>query len=215
MQDKKSKVKHNLPFGVCVWSTGLATNPVVAGLQAALGQPRRRALAVDKCLKVRGAEGVYSVGDCADVKSGGTELLDHAAELFKQADADRNGSVDSAEFSRLLTELETSYPQVRALRVLQAGGGGEGGKLNDLIDKFDGDKNGTLCLKEFTRALAEADARLSSHPATAQVANQQGEYLAKQLNAAARAGLHQAPEQAPFMYKHLAGRCRLALSNPR
>jgi NADH:ubiquinone reductase (non-electrogenic) len=46
---------------------------------------------------------------------------------------------------------------------------GEGGKLNDLIDKFDGNKNGTLCLKEFTRALAEADARLSSHPATAQV----------------------------------------------
>jgi len=35
--------------------------------------------------------------------------------------------VDSAEFSRLLTELETSYPQVRALRVLQAGGGGEAG----------------------------------------------------------------------------------------
>ena len=76
---------------------------------------------------------------------------------------------------------------------------GEGGKLNDLIDKFDGNKNGTLCLKEFTRALAEADARLSSHPATAQVADQQGEYLAKQLNAAARAGLHQ------------VGRCRLTV----
>jgi len=58
--------------------------PLVAVLQAALGQPRRRALAVDKCLAVRGAEGVYSLGDCADVKSDGTELLDHAAALFKQ-----------------------------------------------------------------------------------------------------------------------------------
>ena len=52
-------------------------------------------------------------------------------------------------------------------------------------EKFDDDKNGTLDINEWTKVMVEADSRLSSHPATAQVANQQGEYLAKELNAAA------------------------------
>ena len=54
----------------------------------------------------------------------------------------------------------------------------------------------------YAKVMAEADSRLSSHPATAQVANQQGEYLAKELNAGAANTAHQ---PAPFMYKHLGG----------
>ena len=81
------------------------------------------------------------------------------------------------------------------------------------MDRFDDDKSGSLELGEFTKAMAEADARLSSHPATAQVANQQGEYLARALNEAARrkkmrrasGGLEdvEKEEVAPFAYTHL------------
>ena len=35
----------------------------------------------------------------------------------------RNGSVDSAEISRLVAELEASYPQVRTMRVGDKAGG--------------------------------------------------------------------------------------------
>ncbi len=59
-------------------------------------------------------------------------------------------------------------------------------KLQAIYQRFDGDRSGSLCVKEFLAALSEMDSRLSSHPATAQVANQQGEYLATQLNALAK-----------------------------
>ena len=60
--------------------------------------------------------------------------------------------------------------------------------------------------REFRRAMAEADSRLASHPATAQVANQQGEYLARELNAqgrARRAGVEDPAPTRPFEYVHL------------
>ena len=60
--------------------------------------------------------------------------------------------------------------------------------------------------REFRRAMAEADSRLASHPATAQVANQQGEYLAKELNAQGRArrnGNEKPAPTKPFEYVHL------------
>tara|TARA_B100000767_G_C19325872_1_gene353533 strand:- start:57 stop:455 length:399 start_codon:yes stop_codon:yes gene_type:complete len=68
------------------------------------------------------------------------------------------------------------------------------------MDRFDDDKSGALSLKEFTTAMANADARLSSHPATAQVANQQGEYIAKSLN---KMATDKSTEPAPFSYTHL------------
>ncbi len=64
-------------------------------------------------------------------------------------------------------------------------------KLQTIYQKFDADRSGSLCVKEFLAVLSEMDSRLSSHPATAQVAHQQGEYLAKQLNALATQQLKQ------------------------
>ena len=60
-----------IPFGLCVWATGLGANPFTRRLQRALGHAERRAVAVDKFLRVRGAEGIYALGDCADVKEAG------------------------------------------------------------------------------------------------------------------------------------------------
>ena len=179
---------------------------------------------------MRGAEGVYAIGDCADVKSLDSkdskghpknskgppvlELVDVASDLFKQADTDNSGSVDKAEFAAILETLSRTYPQVRALLPRDDASAEKGDShLQDIMDRFDDDKSGSLELGEFTKAMAEADARLSSHPATAQVANQQGEYLARALNEAARrkkkrrasGGLEDVEEKevAPFAYTHL------------
>ena len=146
----------------------------------------------------------YAFGDCADVKSkaaSGGELLDKADELFKRADVDKNGAVDKGEFVNILKTLEESYPQIATLTK-----GAADGMLHDILSKFDDDGDGSLDRREFRRAMAEADSRLASHPATAQVANQQGEYLARELNAqgrARRAGVEDPAPTRPFEYVHL------------
>ena len=231
VMDKRTKKKRTKKFGVCVWSTGLGKHAFVDAVQKTANQNRkRRALAVDARLRVRGAEGVYAIGDCADVKSLDSkdskghpknskgppvlELVDVASDLFEQADTDNNGSVDKAEFAAILETLSRTYPQVRALLPRDDASAEKGDShLQDIMDRFDDDKSGSLELGEFTKAMAEADARLSSHPATAQVANQQGEYLARALNEAARrkkmrrasGGLEDVEEKevAPFAYTHL------------
>ena len=214
VMDKRTKKKSVKKFGVCVWSTGLGKRAFVEAAQKATRQNgARRALAVDARLRVRGAEGVYAIGDCADVKSADSkdpktkvlELVDMASDLFKQADTDKNGSVDKAEFAAILETLSRTYPQVRALLPKDDASLEKGDShLQDIMDRFDDDKSGSLELGEFTKAMAEADARLSSHPATAQVANQQGEYLARALNEAARRKRRGDVEDvAPFAYTHL------------
>ena len=221
VMDKRTKKKSVKKFGVCVWSTGLGKRAFIGAAQKATRQNgARRALAVDARLRVRGAEGVYAIGDCADVKSAEDpskpgvrvlELTDAASALFKQADTDGNGSVDKNEFVAILSKLSATYPQVRALLPEDGAAGADAGDshLQSIMDRFDDDKSGALDFREFAKAMAEADARLSSHPATAQVANQQGEYLARALNAAARErrargeASKASDDVAPFAYTHL------------
>ena len=201
VMDKRSKKKTEKSSGVCIWSTGLGKHPFTAHLQAQVGQNlRRRALSVDSRLRVRSddetvpANSMYAIGDCADVKSGGEggdlELVDRATALFKEADVDKSGGVDKAEFEVILKKLALRYPQIKTLLPIASEAASSSSikgdsHLQDIMDKFDDSKTGTLSLKEFTKAMAEADSRLTSHPATAQVANQQGEYIAKTLNAVA------------------------------
>ena len=135
------------------------------------------------------------------LQAAGGELLDKADELFKRADVDKNGAVDKDEFVNILGTLEESYPQIATLTK-----GAADGMLHDILSKFDEDGDGSLDRREFRRAMAEADSRLASHPATAQVANQQGEYLARELNArgrARRAGVEDPAPTRPFEYVHL------------
>ena len=213
VMDKKTKKVTKIPFGVCVWSTGLGTHALARELKRQAGQNmRRRAIAVDKYLQVRGVRRttgkpemrgtVYALGDCADVKSKaatGTELLDRADELFALADADGNGTVDKDEFRAVMKSLEDKYPHLATFTK-----GGSDSRLTDIMDKFDVSKDAALNRTEFRAAMEEADALLTSHPSTAQVANQQGEFLARELNAQARAKKNgETVVYRPFEYTHL------------
>jgi len=51
--------------GAVVWAAGIGARPLVKKLAKALGQTDMRGLQVDSCLRVKGAEGVYAIGDAA------------------------------------------------------------------------------------------------------------------------------------------------------
>eukprot|EP00584_Thalassiosira_punctigera_P024347 CAMPEP_0172574364 /NCGR_PEP_ID=MMETSP1067-20121228/136663_1 /TAXON_ID=265564 ORGANISM="Thalassiosira punctigera, Strain Tpunct2005C2" /NCGR_SAMPLE_ID=MMETSP1067 /ASSEMBLY_ACC=CAM_ASM_000444 /LENGTH=593 /DNA_ID=CAMNT_0013366989 /DNA_START=59 /DNA_END=1841 /DNA_ORIENTATION=+ len=51
--------------GALVWAAGIGARPLVKKLAKSLGQTDMRGLIVDEDLKVKGAEGVYAVGDAA------------------------------------------------------------------------------------------------------------------------------------------------------
>jgi NADH dehydrogenase len=59
-------------------------------------------------------------------------------------------------------------------------------RLDKLFREFDKDRSGTLDFEELRALLNRIDSKLTSLPATAQRANQQGIYLARKLNRMAR-----------------------------
>lgn len=60
-------------------------------------------------------------------------------------------------------------------------------RLDKLFEEYDKDQNGTLDFGELRELLKQIDNKLTSLPATAQRAHQQGQYLAHKFNKLARA----------------------------
>lgn len=87
-------------------------------------------------------------------------------------------------------------------------------RLDKLFEQYDKDKSGSLDFGELRELLLQIDSKLTSLPATAQRAAQQGQYLARKLNKLAQAApgmaanemdygdLDQAVYKA-FEYKHM------------
>ncbi|GAA4840539.1 NAD(P)/FAD-dependent oxidoreductase [Paenibacillus vulneris] len=75
-----------LPVGLCIWTIGLIPNPALRSMGLPL-TPEGQVL-VDECYRVKGAPGVYSIGDCArivDPTTGKADLM-RAGEGVLQAD---------------------------------------------------------------------------------------------------------------------------------
>lgn len=189
-----------IPFGACVWATGIAMNPLVKDLQAILPegtQTHFRSIVTDEYLRVRGAPdgSMFALGDAATIEQ--QKALDKADELFEKADIDKNGRLSKRELANLLTEASKDFPhlaehakflesQTGALRF-----GGIVAKAfananrstsqtidGDLYSKYVND-NASLDREEFRDLLQTIDSGLRALPATAQVAKQEGEYLAQ------------------------------------
>ncbi|GIP38376.1 hypothetical protein J31TS4_16560 [Paenibacillus sp. J31TS4] len=88
----------NLKVGLCIWTIGLIPNPALRTMGLPL-TPEGQVL-VDECYRVKGAPGVYSIGDCARVIDPGTGRADQmtckeggmqAARLGKVVIADLEG----------------------------------------------------------------------------------------------------------------------------
>lgn len=104
-----------------------------------------------------------------------------------QADLNGDGVLTREEFSIFLKDVVEDYPQLAVYSQ----------KVSKLFDQFDTNHDGVLSLEEFTQCLKIVDSSVKTFPATAQVASQQGTYLAKAFNSRAQ-GL----VASPFIYHH-------------
>ncbi|KAK8504061.1 hypothetical protein V6N12_033277 [Hibiscus sabdariffa] len=147
------------------------------GIDVKLGG-NRRALATDEWLRVEGFDSIYALGDCATINQ--RKVTEDIAEIFKKADKDNSGTLTVKEFQETLNDICERYPQVELyLKNKQKR------NIVDLVKEAKGDaakESMELNIEEFKAALSEVDSQMKNLPATAQVANQQGAYLAKCFN---------------------------------
>lgn len=99
-------------------------------------------------------------------------------------------------------------------------------KQRDVFERYDADHDNNLGLNELAQMFREISNRLTSLPATAQVASQQGKYLAKKFNKLEGKKVSQTSERHiddveqeeiltdPFVYRHLGSlACQLVFSD--
>lgn len=169
------------PCAMVVWSTGIKARPLIHTLRAKIGekQSNTRALLVDEYLQVLGGADIFAIGDCSTVEQ--PKLRQKFVELFHEAGPagpDRT-KLDSLEFASFIRKNVAKYPQLELISK----------EVNEVLTE----RKNFITKDEFKALLEKADNRLRALPATAQVAAQQGHYLANFFN-----GDHRA-----FRYRHM------------
>ncbi|KAK1437958.1 hypothetical protein QVD17_03758 [Tagetes erecta] len=206
MKIKSTGENVSMPHGMVVWSTGVSTRPVVKDFMGQIGQEKRKVLATDEWLRVKGSENVYAIGDCATIDQ--RKIMEDIAAIFNAADKDKSGTLTVEEFHDIIDDIVIRYPQVE-LHLQNK----HLSSVTDLLNDPDGNARKAVDIEGFKLALCQADSQMKSLPATAQVAAQQGTYLSRCFNKMDLAkitpegprrfkgtGRH---EFLPFRYKHL------------
>lgn len=172
--DKKTKETFVEASSLTLWSTGVKPVGLVEDLMAKIPEQTKRAgMLVDTSLKAYGTKNIYAAGDCAVLYTGNA-MIDDLGGLFEEADADGNGTLDKAELLALFGKvpLATKYPQAVVFQ----------SKIDEDFDEIDVDSSGTIDRDEFKKLILDVDSTLRNLPPTAQVAGQQGSFLAAQYN---------------------------------
>ena len=176
LTDNKTKEVKEVPFGLAVWCTGIKLNPLCERIMDSLpegSQTNRRSLATDKTLRVKGSNGtIFALGDCATIER--PRSMDKAMELYSVAakcslDGVCDEDLTKEELKAALQRGVEEFPHLEEV-------------INNIDAKFDAfaDKATGKCTFEgFSGMLTEVDNGLRALPATAQVAKQEGEYLAQ------------------------------------
>ncbi|KAI9209016.1 pyridine nucleotide-disulfide oxidoreductase-domain-containing protein [Polychytrium aggregatum] len=158
-----------LPYGMCVWSTGIGMKPITKRLTSSISEQKNsKALLVDTRLRLLGGAGVYALGDCATIET--PQMLKLVNEHYQKTGRDL---WSYGEFKEVADELVERYPQT-AVHLGQC--------TPEDFEKLDLDHNGRLDRDEIKKWLDDVNNHLTSLAPTAQVASQQGAYLAHQLN---------------------------------
>lgn len=233
IEEDGTKVRKELPFGLCVWSTGVGQAPVTQSVVKTLGpkfQRNQKAIETDSHLRVIGTpQGeVYAIGDCAtvrtDVASQIQELLRDAVLAHRKPLAGRtvvgetNVYQTLKEEDEMLQNISLSYEDLEAMSKLIRRKAPQAGehliRLKDLFLEFDHNKKGSLSFEELSEMLQSIDKKVTSLPATAQRAAQQGIYLGRKLTRLAhtvpylklgdlKKGDLDDTVYRPFSYRHL------------
>ncbi|PWN48839.1 putative NADH dehydrogenase, 64 kd subunit, mitochondrial [Violaceomyces palustris] len=165
-----------IPSGFTLWSTGIAMSPFTKRLTQLLpNQSHLKALQIDSHLRVKGAPlgSMYALGDASTID---TRLIDYLYEFVDACDQDHDGRLSYPEFEVLAEAIRHKFPIASKHFV----------KMKDVFDTYDKDADGKLDLNEIASMLIEVGNKMTALPATAQVASQQGKYLAKKLNKLAK-----------------------------
>nr|AOE43312.1 calcium-binding EF-hand domain-containing protein [Coremiostelium polycephalum] len=213
VRKKGSTENVEIPFGLCVWATGLyydyfhhfccrSNNMILMYLlnkgvgpnkltkhlcESIPEQDNSRAIVTDPCLNVIGIpnKNVFAIGDCSTISQ--KILVAKMMSIFKEADTNNDDKLSVDEIRVLFNNHVDKYPQLKTYI----------NGLDHFFTEFDSNKDGYLQFNEFQRLMAKIDSNLTTLPSTAQVANQMGIYLAKSLN-------KENPDTIePFRYKHL------------
>ncbi|KAG6814599.1 hypothetical protein H0H92_000128 [Tricholoma furcatifolium] len=196
-------IAHTIPTNFVLWSTGIAMNPFTKRVSELLpNQVHKKAIVVDAHLRVMGApQGeIYCIGDSSTIE---TSLVNHFMELVDEADQDKNGKIDFEEWKFMVSRIKSRIPMAEDHLI----------EVRALFDKYDKDKDNSLSLNELVPLLQDVEKSLTSLPATAQVASQQGKYIGHKLHKLARkaasennasaAALKDEDVSKPFKYLHL------------
>ncbi|KAH0844397.1 hypothetical protein AYO21_00866 [Fonsecaea monophora] len=176
-------VTKELPMGFCLWSTGVAQTELSRKIAQKLGdfQNNRHALETDTHLRLQGAPlgEVYAIGDCATVQN---NVADHLTTFirgmaFEQGKDPEKMHITFQDWRSVAQKVRKRFPQAA----------GHLKRLDKLFQEYDKDKSGTLDFGELHELLVQIDSKLTSLPATAQRANQQGQYLGRKFNKIAAA----------------------------
>ncbi|KAI0996687.1 hypothetical protein K3495_g11497 [Podosphaera aphanis] len=176
-------ITKELPMGFCLWSTGVAQTDFCQRISASLGaaQTNQRALETDTHLRLNGTPlgEVYAIGDCSTVQN---NVADHLTTFLRALALEKGKNPEKvqitfAEWRNIAYEVKKQFPQAA----------NHFRRLDRLFKTFDIDQSGTLDVSELKKLLLQIDSKLTSLPATAQRAHQQGKYLGRKLNKIARA----------------------------
>lgn len=215
--------QREIPYGLCLWSTGIGLNDLTKQLSDDLKpfQRNRRALETDSHLRVIGAPlgDIYAIGDCSTVR---TDIGDHCEDYVRQyilnhksirdrdekkliTDADiKNFEISHSELKSLCSEIAKHNPLALEALLL----------AEELVSKYDKENTGVLRFKDLKLLFKEVDSKVTALPATAQRAHQEGKYLGKKLTKLASVdesfiqheiynGDIDDAVSKPFKYKHL------------
>jgi len=179
-RDKRTGEEFEEPSSLTLWSTGVKPFRLVEDLIAGIPeQTKKSGLLVDTSLKAYGSDNIYAAGDCA-VLYEGNAMIDDLGGLFSAADVDGNGSLDKEELLSLFSRdsIVDTYPQAAVFA----------SKIDEDFDEFDADGSGEIDPQEFRQLLLDVDTTMRNLPPTAQVASQQGSFLAARFNDETKAG---------------------------
>lgn len=187
-------IQKEVPFGLCLWSTGVGLNPLTSKIAQDLKpyQKNKRALETDSHLRVIGSPlgDVYAIGDCSTVR---TDIADHCEDHIRQyllkhhpqaaeqhvivTDDDiHDCTLSFKEIDELCHDIAKKHPLAREALTL----------AKELIPGYDQTNSGSLNFKQLKILFSEVNSKVTSLPATAQRAHQEGEYIGKKLHRLAK-----------------------------
>lgn len=208
--DQGKLVTKEIPMGFCLWSTGVSQNALCETLAKKLGdaQQNKHALVTDTHLRLVGAPlgDVYSIGDASTVAN---NVSDHIVSFLRTLAWEKGRDptqmqISFADWRGVARQVRSRFPQ--AADQLK--------RLDKLFEEYDKDHSGTLDFAELHELLKQIDSKMTSLPATAQRAHQQGMYLARKLTKISKSREGMAVNNVdygdideavspPFSYKHL------------